>query len=413
MDTPQNKSIKVLYINHYGVVGGAQRSILELISGFPENSVSPHFISPWGSVLQLFKKFNIPYTIVPGGISKFDHTRLGYYRGPRWFILGREIAYFIPTLFILLKLRKKAKEMDIIHINEITCLMPLILVRKLYKKPIVLHARAVFKNDPGLWRTRTIASIFKKYPDRIIAIDENVASTLPETGKLTVIHNSFRYDSKLSDDVKGFAKKLGKIQKRKINIGYIGAIHVNKGIMDLLEAIKMCRDNGLDVNLIIAGNAKNANRGLWEKWMMKLGLSQDRNLEVWNFIRNNKLHHFVYPIGFSTNTKDFFEYIDVLCFPTYYNSLGRPVFEAAFFKKPSIVAIEETFPDSFIEGETGLKVKSGDPVSIYNAICSYYDDPSLVEVMGNAAYELALKNFDYKTNAQRVLSIYQSLLSNK
>ncbi len=221
----------------------------------------------------------------------------------------------------------------------------------------MLHARAVFKNDLNMWRTQKIKSIFEMYADKIVAIDDTVAASLPVDKKLVVIHNSFSMDSALAKGEIGFREKLLKIPKRRMNIGYIGAIHHNKGIFDLLNALKLCRENHLDINLIIAGNGNAPKHNFISRWLNSLGIIQDKNEELNSFIIENKLEEFIHPIGFSTNTAEFFKYIDVLCFPTHYNTVGRPVFEAAFYKKPSIVAISNPYPDTFIEGKTGIKVK--------------------------------------------------------
>jgi glycosyltransferase involved in cell wall biosynthesis len=321
----------------------------------------------------------------------------------------REILYFFPTIFTFWQLRKKIRDIDIIHINEITCILPLIIAKKYFKKPVVIHARAVFNNDPAKWRTRFIKKLFNKYADRIVAIDQTIANTIQLPEKLFVVHNSFGYDSLVSKSMDGFSRKLSQLPRRRLNIGYIGAIHHNKGIFDLLEAIKLCRDNDIDVNLIIAGN-DNSPKTFWNGISKLLGLKQDRNEEMHAFIREHQLERFIHPLGFSTNTADYFKYIDVITFPTYYNSIGRPVFEAAFFKKPSIVAIRNPYSDTFIENTTGIRIEEKDPRSIFEAIVTFYNNPDLLTEMGNNAFALANTNFDVKKNAARILAIYKSLL---
>jgi glycosyltransferase involved in cell wall biosynthesis len=410
MEQQMTKPLRVLYINHYGIFGGAQRSLLELVFGFPKGSLEAYFISPKGSVTPFLEKSGLPHFSVPG-ISKFDHTRLGYYRGIRWLILLRELAYLFPTLYAFWKFRKKVHEIDIIHINEITCIVPLILAKKIFKKPIILHARAVFNNDPGKWRTKMVSRIFQKYASRVIAIDETIAASIPVKDNMCVVHNSFSYDSLFNTGFKGFAKALSEIPKRRVNIGYIGAIHRNKGVFDLLVAIKKCLDAGLDVSLIIAGNGNSGKKTILHSFLKTLSISQDMNLELADYIKKNQLENHIHPLGFSANTSTFYEYIDVVCFPTYYNSVGRPVFEAAFFKKPSIVAIDNPFPDTFIDGRTGLMVKEGNPDSIFEAISKFYHQPSLLAQMGEEAQQLAFENFDLGKNVSKVREIYRSVLS--
>jgi len=207
-----------------------------------------------------------------------------------------------------------------------------------------------------------------------------------------------------------FAKELTSIPRRRINIGFIGAIHPNKGIFELLEAVKICREHQLDVGLVIAGDGNSGKKTFLDKFLKVIGISQDRNAELYGFIHSNQLSDYIHTLGFSTNTCSFFKYIDIICFPSYYNALGRPVFEAAFFRKPGIVAIKNPFPDTFIEGKTGLIVEEKNPTSIFNAIRTFYVQSELIGKMGDEAYQLATKNFDIEKNAKKLLDIYIKLL---
>jgi len=87
-------SVSVLYIHHCGVFGGSSRSLLEIIKAFPEKSVKPYLITQKGITSKIFKDLGIE-TIETIGISQFDNTKIGYYRGFRWLILLREFFYII------------------------------------------------------------------------------------------------------------------------------------------------------------------------------------------------------------------------------------------------------------------------------------------------------------------------------
>jgi glycosyltransferase involved in cell wall biosynthesis len=400
--------IKVLYINHYGVLGGAQRSMLEMVTNFPENTVEPYFVTPGGPLLKYLKKLNAHYRAVPGGISKFDHTKLGYYRGFRWFIILRELAYLFPTLYAFLKLKKIAREMDLIHINEITLLLPVILAKKMFKKPVVVHARVVFRNDPKKKRTAFVLNILNKYADHVIAIDENVADSLA-VQKMTVIHNSFSHNSRFSRGSDSLSEKIGKINRGKLNIGFIGAIHPTKGIFELIEAIKICKDEKMDVRLLIVGSVQPGKTNVLHSILKKFGIAKDGNVELYSFIEKHQLEEYIYPLGRTSQTDEFYRFIDVICYPSFSDALGRSVFEAGFFHRPCIVAIDRVFPDTFIEGKTGLRVEAGNPSSIFKAIRTVYDNPEQMREMAEHAYNLSIQNFESKSNADKVLEIYKSL----
>jgi glycosyltransferase involved in cell wall biosynthesis len=87
------------------------------------------------------------------------------------------------------------------------------------------------------------------------------------------------------------------------------------------------------------------------------------------------------------------------------------VFEAAFWKVPSIVAVRDPQPDTMVHRETGLCIEPGDPSAIAEAIAYFSRNPLEVARMGEAARRLALENFDSRKNAARVLEIYRRVLA--
>ncbi|MBS1604121.1 MAG: glycosyltransferase family 4 protein [Bacteroidetes bacterium] len=403
--------MKVLFVNHYGAFGGAQRSMVEMLDSFPPGVVQPVIVSPKGKSTLVFQRSGIPvYTI--GGVSKFDHTLYGYYRGIRWLILLREFFYAFPTLWFFISKRKALKDVDLVHINEITCLLPMVLAKRILKKPVVVHARAVLNSDKRLWRTGFIAKLLDRYADSIIAIDMTVARSIPTQKNLTVVHNGLRLDGILSrsqDEV--LNEKLNGIFRRRLTIGFIGNISPAKGIFELAEAVRRCVAEGMDVNLVIIGNNKPSMNRFLTNMLKRLRLTFSAVHYINEFIAVNGLRDHIHMIGFSTDLMTFYGYIDLLAFPSYYQSIGRPVFEAAFFYKPAVVAIEDPLPDTFIDGVTGLAVKAKDAASLQTAIRKMYDYPDDLIAMGKGAYQLARANFDSKVNSAKVLELYKSVLS--
>src|SRR5690606_37681299 len=101
--------------------------------------------------------------------------------------------------------------------------------------------------------------------------------------------------------------------------------------------------------------------------------------------------------------------LDVLCFPSYLNAAGRPVFEAAFFGVPSIVAVRDAPPDTILNGSTGVCIDTPDPIALADAIEFLYRHPEERLKMGENALNLAHNNFDIVRNANHLLMIYRRL----
>ena len=60
-----------------------------------------------------------------------------------------------------------------------------------------------------------------------------------------------------------------------------------------------------------------------------------------------------------SNLDKFYQKIDLICFPSRMNALGRPVIEAASFGIPSLVCLDDYFNDTIIDKKTGFVLKFG------------------------------------------------------
>jgi glycosyltransferase involved in cell wall biosynthesis len=141
------------------------------------------------------------------------------------------------------------------------------------------------------------------------------------------------------------------------------------------------------------------------------GFTHDASEEVRRLVEEHGLSKTVHLLDFTPDIDRVYADIDVLCFPSHLDAVGRPVFEAAFWKVPSIVAVRDPQPDTMVHRETGLCIEPGDPSAIAEAIAHFSHNPSEVARMGEAAYRLALENFDSRKNAARVLEIYRRVLA--
>ncbi|HTO27637.1 MAG TPA: glycosyltransferase, partial [Devosia sp.] len=112
---------------------------------------------------------------------------------------------------------------------------------------------------------------------------------------------------------------------------------------------------------------------------------------------------------FTQRISEAYGLMDVLCFPSHFDAPGRPVFEAAFAGKPSIVCLSDPKPDTLIDGVTGLAIPARDPVALADAIERLYRNPELARSMGEAAAEMAHRTFDPQKNAADLLALYRGI----
>lgn len=391
--------MKILYIHHTSVLGGSSKSLLELIDNLPSDVIC-HVLCPNGQYSDLLEKKGIKvFNIL--GIPQFDNTRYGYYRKLRWLILIREFFYLPFLFFKILSLRKE--KYDLIHINDITQIYSLIFAKWFLSKNIVIHCRAMYVDKQNL-RTKILKYILNKFAKTIIPIDKSVSNTLIDIKNKKIIHNGLSIEK----------INIEKAKRDIFTVGIVANFQRYKGITEFIDAANICiNEKKLKIRFYIYGASYQNSKSLKERLFQLLGFREDLNQIVKEKICSNKLEEEIILKGFVYTTNEIYNNIDLHVFPSHLNAAGRPVFEAAFYKVPSIVAINNPFDDAIINNQTGICIKEKDSEELANSIITLYNNKTLLKEMGEESYQLAHKYYNSKNNALKVYNLYKIILGSK
>jgi glycosyltransferase involved in cell wall biosynthesis len=397
-------TIRILYVQHVGVLGGSSRSLFELISNFPKRSVSPYLVAPPGELASMMSIVGVPVQLCLG-ISQFDNCSYSYYRGLRWLILLREAFLLGPTYFALRKAKKKWGHFDIIHINDVTLLFPVWLSRRLFPNSrVVVHARAV-QRKAKTFRKAWLAALLRNCSDALFAINLNVSKSLPDNLAVHIVHNGLT--------LPGATNVSHQIRGRRFTVAMVGVLSRAKGCLDFIKAAGVCRDRGYDVSFLLVGGESQAIRRWDKKIIRKLGLRDDVTDDAAKLVAQLGLDEIVEFRPFCKDLNMVYRNMDVVCFPSYLDAPGRPIFEAGFYGVPSIASISKPQADTFLPDKTGVIVKPCDPTSLADAIIRLHDNPEERSRMGASAKQFSESHFDAEKNSKMVLSLYRKLLSLK
>lgn len=400
--------MKVLYIDGDGPWGGASRSLFEAVNQLKLKKVEPHFIVTQGSASEQYKKLTTE-VITTFGITRFDNTKYSHYRGFRWLIIFREIINLPFTISAILKARKKWSDIDLIHVNELTEIIPAIIAKKVFKVPVVIHSRSLFRYNEKSIRFRWIRKMVMRNVSSVISIDESVKSTLPSEFNIRVIHNSFTPKEADKPDVE-FQKKIDSLDPIKFKLGFVGNLLYGKGLVELIEATKLIREKGVSLDVIIVGDSIRNIRGVKAFCLKLIGLSQNIKEELEQKIKEYNLEDSFHLMGSTFDIQPIYERFDVLCFPSHFDAPGRPIFEAAFSNKPSIAAINNPQRDTLIPFETGLSIPPKNIEKLAESILYCLKHPNEVSRMGNNARLLAEQNFTPSVNAKLLYDEYTTII---
>lgn len=403
--------MKVLYLGSIGPFGGASRSLYEVLAAMPANALEAHFLMPRGSAMTFYRRVAVDVLPVVG-ISRFDHTRVTHYRGGRWLVLLREAARIPSTVLGLIWARRRWGRFDVVHVNEFTDLAAGLVAKHLFGAKLVVHVRALVHDDRRLLRTRWLHRRLRQSADAVIAIDENVRATLPADLAVTVIHNSFAAEPREVADERYLAQ-FDRLRPGALKVGFVGNLMRSKGILELIRAVALAKGAGADVQLVVVGGSAGAPAGAVGFVARRMGLAQDADEEVRALIAELGLADDVLLFGPTADIQRVYARLDVLAFPSHLDAPGRPVFEAAFFGVPSIVAVREPTPDTLIDGVTGFAIDQPTPDAIAAAIVRYAEDRAAMKEMGAAARALADRNYRPERNAATLLALYHGLAAER
>lgn len=401
--------ITVLYIHPIGIFGGASRSLFELLKAFPCGCIHPYVVAQQGQVASILERENIS-VIRTYGLTQFDNTLFSYYRGLRWLVLLRELVFLLPTFIALREAKRQWKTVDIIHVNELTAMPSAIIAKFYFKVPIVMHVRSLQRPMTNGLRGKLLKYLIHRYVDQLVAIDCTVRASLPMDLSVEIVRNGFPPPDELV--VSSEQRPIREFSpNRPLRVGCVGGLLKFKGVYELVEAARLCIQAGLSVEFVLVGENPRKLRGIRGYLLRRFGFASDIRSELESMVDNYALNKNVKFKGFTSDIRAVYESIDVLCFPSHLNACGRPVFEAAFSRVPSIVAVDAPLEDTIINGQTGICISAKNPAAISDAVKFFYSHPEELERMGDAAYQLAVKNFDIAENAAKMVDIYKNLIS--
>lgn len=401
--------MNILYIHPIGAFGGASRSLLELLRALSGGFVQPYVVSQKGQFAAILEKENIS-VVTAAGLTQFDNTFFSYYRGLRWLVLMRELAFLLPTFIALRAAKRKWGAVDLIHVNELTAIPAAIMAKRLFKAPIVMHVRSVQRPMTDGLRGRLLKHLIRRYVDQVVAIDCTVRESLPKDLSVEIVRNGFPLsDVPRTSSSQNSYRRFS--PEKPLRVGCVGGLLKLKGVYEFVETARLCTQAGLAVEFLLVGENPRKLRGIKGYLLKRFGFAADVRAELESMINKYGLGESVKIKGFTADVKRVYDSIDILCFPSHLNACGRPVFEAAFSRVPSIVAVDNPLEDTIVNGQTGICISAKDPLAIVDAVTFFYTHPEELDRMGEAAYQLAVKNFDIAANVVKMVDIYKHLIS--
>ena len=186
------------------------------------------------------------------------------------------------------------------------------------------------------------------------------------------------------------------IKKDKIEIVYTGRMLKDKGVIDLIKAMKLLDDaSKKDVVLKLYGAVDIQNPA---------HIKEDE-------LKSQLIEGFIKWEGFTSDVKRTLQSADIYCLPSYREGLPKSTIEAMAIGRPIITTTAPGCDDTVQDGLNGYKIDAGDISGLSKKLQTLIDNKELRIQMGKNSRELFLKNFTLEKVVSQTFELYNHLLS--
>jgi glycosyltransferase involved in cell wall biosynthesis len=183
-------------------------------------------------------------------------------------------------------------------------------------------------------------------------------------------------------------------------VGYVGRLQVGKGVVSLLEAMRIVWRDWPEARLVLAGRR------------FERGSSADIPIEqALASLTGEERARIVHIDGFDEGEKaSIFDAFDVFAMPSVSESFGIVYLEAWLQRKPVIGARIGAIACVIRDGVDGLLVDPTSPADMARGIVRLLRDPAERQRMGSAGYEKTIEHFTWDRVVDRIERIFTNLL---
>jgi glycosyltransferase involved in cell wall biosynthesis len=401
--------VTVLYVHHRPELGGAPTSLYQLLRTLDRRRFRPVVLCPGGETAALFEKADVP--VHRGPISTFTHIVTSTYHGLRWAMLARECLWAVQHARLVARLVRQERA-RLVHLNEGNLLLAAFVARRC-GLPVVCHFRGMLANGHMGLRRRLVRALLSRWSDAVIAIDSSVAGALGDLRCLHVIHNSVDLDAFSGADGTGLRGELG-IPLDAPVVGMVGRVRREEGSIDFLQAAARLQHPRPEAHfLLIGGGARPP--AFFRSWkgraLVAAGIIRDDLADAQRLAESLGLRNVRF-VPFRHDVAAVYAALDVVVTGGE-AGVGRQALEAAAAGRPVVAISARPVPDLITEADTGFTVPPCDAGVLAERLRGLLGDRHRRRAMGAAARALAEERFDPKANADRVMAIYEQLLTQR
>lgn len=169
----------------------------------------------------------------------------------------------------------------------------------------------------------------------------------------------------------------------------------DKGVLDFVEAAKLLKERGIDVQMRLIGSLDQGN---------PTSITQ-QDLDRWK--KDNSID----VLGFRKDIAEQYAASNIVCLPSYREGLPKSLVEAAACGRAVVTTDVPGCRDAIIPDVTGILVPVRNSLALADAIKKLIEDSEARKRMGLAGRLLAEQAFSIENIVEQHMAIYKELLS--
>ncbi|MCZ7643900.1 MAG: glycosyltransferase family 4 protein [Planctomycetota bacterium] len=391
--SPPAKPLKVLFLSAEGLVGGAERSLYEVLCALPEERVEAHAcVPPEGPLARLFALAEVFVHPVP--LRRFRRTVHPF------LLAGQVRALFQASRSIREVI--KTHGIQLLHANTDSAALVAWEVSRETGLPMLWHCRDMQPLGP-------LGRILAHKASRAVAISDAVSEHLKKHGiparKIKVVKNGI--------DLLRFHSAEERPVARRRARAYLGIPDDAPLLIDIggwvpwkrhelfMEALARIRMKHPQVRgLLVGSDLFQQNAGyarLLETRAQNLGLGDDALLVLQQ----------------REDVPDLLAASDLLVHPSDREPFGRVIAEAGAAGMPVVATDSGGKREIVKDGQTGLLTEPGDAAALAQACLDLIEDPARRNKMGEHARKRIRKYFDVHRTADELAELYEKVVGEK
>lgn len=384
---------RVAYVDHAEQLGGAQKSLMELLGNLDRSRFEPLLLCAKGAEwldrpeLANVEKARVFESAAVLGWRRDDLAR-------SWTRSAGAVSKALSPALALAKALRGARP-DLVHTNTLKAHMLGCVAARFLGLPLVWHVRDILEPGGALtWLGR--AGRFAR--PRVIAISQAVRDQFEGCAlDIEIIYNGIPLDRFTPAEADPALREQLGLAPGARAISVVGRLTPWKGHRTILQALPGILEAHPAAVLLVVGEV-----AFWET---------DYLGELQTYAEQLGVAHAVRWLGFRDDVPRILALSDVFALPSENEPFGRAIIEAMAVGRPVVATRSGGVPEIVREGETGLLVEPGSAEQLGEAIVRLLSDESLAIRLGQAGLLRAREAYDARRVASMVQALYDRILN--